>query len=47
MLENLRSPLTGKSLEPPAAALVRAHISANTVTVIGSLPPSYSHRYRN
>ena len=35
MLENLRSPLK-KIIEPLAAALVRAHISANTVTVIGS-----------
>ena len=35
MLENLRSPLK-KIIEPLAAALVRAHISASTVTVIGS-----------
>ena len=35
MLENLSSPLK-KIIEPLAAALVRAHISANTVTVIGS-----------
>lgn len=36
MLENLRSPLK-KIIEPLAAALVRAHISANAVTVAGSV----------
>jgi CDP-alcohol phosphatidyltransferase family protein len=36
MLENLRSPLK-KIIEPLAAALVNAHISANAVTVAGSV----------